>query len=141
MADIRPIDQIAKKWARVTPQRTADYEAGIRDPRTDWSAATQAADQSWKDGVQAAVAAGSFKKGVARAGTAKWAAGALTKGTVRWGPGVQLGEDAYAAGFAPFQQAIAAVNLPPRFARRDPRNLLRVAAIVEALIKTKAGLS
>ncbi len=141
MAAIRSTDLIARKWASVTPQRVADYEAGIRDPRTDWAQATQAADGSWKAGVQAAIAAGSFKKGVARAGTQKWATGAIEKGTQRWGPGVALAEDNYAQGLAPYQQAISSLTLPPRFARRDPRNLERVKAVVDALIKTKAALT
>lgn len=140
MANIRSVDLIARKWATVTPTRVADYEAGIRDPRTDWAQATAAADAAWKSGVQAAVQAGSFKKGVTRAGTSKWQAGSLEKGTQRWGPGVSLAEDSYAQGFAPYQQAIASLNLPPRFARRDPRNLDRVKAVVDALVKVKQGL-
>ncbi len=137
MAAIRSIDEIAKKWATVTPQRTADYEAGIRDPRKDWAQSTTAASDAWKAGVQAAIAANSFSKGTTRAGTPKWQTASLEKGVARWGPGVALAEDEYRAGFAPFREAIARVVLPPRFARRDPRNLLRVAAVVDAISKAK----
>lgn len=139
MAEIRSNAEIAAKWARVTPQRTADYEAGVQQPRKDWATATGAANQAWKDGVQAAVAGDRFAKGVRTAGTSKWQEGAISKGVVRWGPGVQAGEAAYATGFQPFRDAIERVTLPPRFARRDPRNLLRVNAIVEALVKVKAA--
>lgn len=137
MANIRATDAIAKKWAEVTPQRVADYEAGIREPRTDWARATAGAEGAWVVGVQDAIRDKRFAKGVTRAGTDKWQRGALEKGTQRWGPGVSLAEDAYAAGFGPFREAIARVTLPPRFARRDPRNLLRVAAIVDALKAVK----
>lgn len=140
MAEIRSAELIAKKWALVTPQRTADYEAGIRDPRGDWERATKAAEGAYKDGVTAAIARGAFGKGVARVGTAGWQAGSLEKGVPRWGPGVQLAEGKYRAGFEPYQRAIAGVVLPPRFARRDPRNLLRVKAIVDALNKVKEQL-
>lgn len=140
MASIRPIADIARKWASVTPQRSADYEAGVRNPRTDWQRATVAAKDAWKEGVTRAAANDSFAKGVTAAGTSKWQEGSLQKGVVRWGPGVAGAEDLYATGFAPYQAAIERVSLPPRFARRDPRNLLRVAAIVEALVKTKASL-
>ncbi|GAH18713.1 unnamed protein product, partial [marine sediment metagenome] len=37
MAEIRSIDHIAKKWSRVTPQRRADYEFGVNNPRRDWA--------------------------------------------------------------------------------------------------------
>ncbi len=139
MAAIRPVDEIAKKWARVTPQRVQDYQDGVQAPRTDWAQATAAAKPAWEAGVQAAIASSAFSKGVTKAGTDKWQQGALTKGVSRWGPGVQLGEDAYRTGFAPFREAIARVTLPPRGARRDPRNLARVTAIVEALVKAKAA--
>lgn len=139
MAAIRALDVIAKKWASVTPQRVGDYESGVRSPRADWSRETVAAEPSWAAGVQAAVAAKSFSKGVAKAGTPSWQKGSLEKGTQRWGPGVQIAEGDYSKGFAPYRQAISSVVLPPRFARRDPRNLARVNAIVDALVKTKAA--
>lgn len=141
MAAIRAIDQIAKKWATVTPQRVADYEAGIRDPRKDWKTATADSNASWKSGVQAAVQGDRFLKGVNRAGTPKWQEASLLKGVPRWGPGVTLAEEAYATGFGPFRDAIARVQLPQRFPRRDPRNLDRVRAIVDALSKTKEQLA
>lgn len=139
MAEIRDTAQIAKKWATVTPGRSADYEAGVQAPRKDWARVTVAAADAWKAGVTAAIAAGSFSRGVAKAGVAKWQQGAITKGVQRWGPGVQLAEEAYATGFAPYADAIRRTTLPPRFARRDPRNMARVTAIVDALKKVKEG--
>jgi len=139
VAAIRTVDVIAAKWATVTPQRTADYEEGVKNPKADWARSTAAAADAWKSGIQAAIAGNLFGKGVARAGTAAWQEGSVTKGVTRWGPGVQLAQDRYQTGFAPFREAIARTTLPPRFARRDPRNLLRVAAIVDALVKAKAA--
>jgi hypothetical protein len=141
MAAIRPVDQIAKKWSTVTPLRTPDYEAGVRAPRTDWARETIAAVPAWEAGIQQAVVAKSFGKGVTKAGTGKWQANSLSKGTSRWGPGVQIAEDLYARGFAPYREAIARLTLPARFARRDPRNLARVAAVVDAMVKAKAAAS
>ncbi|KKM97798.1 hypothetical protein LCGC14_1164310, partial [marine sediment metagenome] len=43
-------------------------------------------------------------------------------------------------GFTPYQAAISAVVLPPRYARRDPRNLARVKAVVDALIAKKLSI-
>jgi hypothetical protein len=137
MADIRTVDRIAQKWATVTPQRVADYEAGVRDPKTDWARATGAAADAWKGGVTAAMQKGSFAKGVAKAGTSTWQQGSIDKGVSRWGPGVALGQDKYQTGFAPYREAIARTVLPPRFPRRDPRNLDRVKAIVDALVRAK----
>ena len=137
MANIRTIEQIARKYAEVTPQRVGDYEAGVRAPKTDWMQSTLAAEDSYQTGVTQAIAQKSFGKGVRAAGTEKWQKGAIEKGTQRWGPGVGMAQGAYAAGFAPYQAAIERLTLPPRFARRDPRNLQRVKAVVDVMIATK----
>ncbi|MCK5600875.1 hypothetical protein KAR91_03340 [Candidatus Pacearchaeota archaeon] len=134
MAAIRSIEKIAKKWATVTPGRTADYQAGVEAPRRDWEAATAGAEDSYNAGVTQAIAEKRFGKGVRKAGTEKWQQGALEKGTQRWGPGVAMAESAYAAGYAPIRDAIERTTLPPRYARRDPRNLNRVKAIVDAVV-------
>ncbi len=137
MAEIRSIDQIAAKWARVTPGRTEDYRVGVENPRRDWAGATGAAESAYEAGVQLAISKKRFGKGVKAAGTPKWQKGAIEKGTTRWGPGVTIAEPDYSAGFAPYRDAIAHAVLPPRYARRDPRNLDRVKAIVDALVKAK----
>lgn len=137
MAFIRAIEQIAKKWATVTPGRTEDYRAGVTNPRRDWGTATAAAESAYEAGVTQAIAKKRFGKGVKAAGTETWQRGAIEKGTARWGPGVTIAQDKYARNFAPYRDAIERVTLPPRYARRDPRNLDRVKAIVNALIVAK----
>lgn len=141
MAFIKTVDQIANKWAEVTPMRSADYAAGIAAPRRSWAAATKAAENAYKDGVTKAVARGAFGKGVTKAGDEKWQRKAAVNGVRNWGPGVSEAKGDYAAGFAPYQAAISACVLPPRYARRDPRNLARVKAIVDALVAKKESLS
>jgi len=134
MANIRSIEKIAKKWATVTPGRSSDYQDGVENPRRDWANATAGAEDAYQAGVTQAIAEKRFGKGVRKAGTDKWQQGALQKGTQRWGPGVAMAESAYATGFGPIRDAIERVTLPPRYARRDPRNLNRVKAIVDAVV-------
>ena len=140
MAFIRSIDQIANKWASVTPMRAADYAAGIANPRTSWKTATMAAEKSYEEGVTKAIQRNAFGKGVSKAGDDKWQRKASVNGTRNWGPGVTEAKGDYAAGFAPYREAIANCKLPPRYARRDPRNLARVKAIVDALIAKKESI-
>jgi len=135
MAAIRSIERISKKWATVTPGRTDSYREGIENPRRDWESATAGAEDAYQMGVNAAIAEKRFGKGVRAAGTEKWQRNSIDKGTQRWGPGVAMAESAYAQGFAPIRDAIERVTLPPRYARRDPRNLNRVKAIVDAVIE------
>lgn len=137
--EIKDIGAIQEKWGRVTPQRTEDYKLGIRSPRRDWEKSTVAAKDNHKSAMIEAAAKDSFSKGVTKAGTGKWQNRALQKGPARFAEGVMVGAPDYGAGFAPYQQALAATTLPPRFPRRDPRNIQRVAVIAAALGKVKTG--
>jgi len=140
MAAIRSATDIAKKWADVTPGRAAQYETGVKNPIRDYAANAQAANDAWKAGVNGAVARDGFKRGVAKAGTAKWQDRSIKLGTARYGPGVQAAQSDYEMGFAPFREAIAGVVLPPRGPRRSPQNLQRVNAMVTALSMRKEAL-
>lgn len=125
------------KWARVTPARAEDYQQGIQNPRTPWAEATSAAAANQAAGVQEAIRDKRFEKGVMKAGNSTWQNGALTKGVNRFGEGVQIAEQKYAANFAPYAQVIESTALPPKFPKGDPRNLARVAAMATALRNKK----
>lgn len=140
MAFIRELDRIAKKWADVTPMRAGDYADGIRNPRRAWAAATKNAEDAYEAGVQKSITRKAFGKGVTRVGDEKWQRKASTRGVANWGPGVSEAQGDFQAGFAPYREAIAACKLPPRYARRDPRNLARVKAIDDALIAKKEAM-
>ena len=139
MAEIKALSNIRDKWTRVTPMRTEDYKLGIQNPRRDWEAETMASKDNWKAGIDAAAAKDLFAKGVAAAGTKKWKDKALKKGPGRFAEGVYIAGPDYEKGFAPYHAAIEAVDLGPRFPRRDPRNIERVKRVVDALIKAKLG--
>lgn len=139
MARTKSTDQIAEKWARVTPQRTTDFTRGVENPTRDWAQNTVAADSSWKQGVQAAAQGGRFAKGVQKAGNEKWRAKTVTKGPTRWAEGVAASGNDFAAGFEPFRQTIEALQLPPRYPKGDPRNIERVRVTAAALHAKKTG--
>lgn len=139
MAEIKAMNKIKEKWTRVTPQRAQDYSMGIDSPKRPWDTSAIAAKESHKQAMQTAATQDAYAKGVAKAGNAKWQSKAKAKGPGRFAEGVQLGGDDYEKGFAPYADEISKVTLPPRFPRRDPRNLLRVNAIATALGKKKTG--
>lgn len=137
MAEIKSLSAIADKWTRVTPGRTEDYKLGIQNPRRDWEEEALAGKDNWKAGIDAAAGKDLFAKGIRKAGTSKWRDKALKKGPGRFAEGVYLAGPDYEKGFAPYRDAIEAVDLGPRFPKRDPRNIERVKRIVDALIKKK----
>ncbi len=141
MAAIKSITEIAKKFIDVTPGRSAQYAEGVRNPKKDWETATVAAESSFEAGIQKSIANKAFGKGVKNAGKAKYQKGVEEKGVARWPVGVSLSEDAFAEGFGPYRDEIERTQLPARYARRDPRNLMRVSAVTKALgdLKEKRG--
>ena len=137
MAQIKSASEIAKKWSEVTPTRQSFYEAGVKSPLRDWATNTAAAEDAWASGVQEAAANKRFGAGVRRAGTEKWSRKVVEVGVPRWGAGVRAAAPDYEEGFRPYRDVIESTSLPPKYAKGDPRNIDRVAAIAMALHKKK----
>ena len=137
MANIKSLERTSSKWQRVTSGASAEYAEGVANPSKDWQKETTLATAAYKDGMQKSLANDSFAKGVAKAGTAKWQANAIAKGPARYSQGVQLGIDAYSAGFRPYYDIIRSINLPARGSKGDPKNINRVAVLAAALHDAK----
>ena len=139
MAEIKDLSKVASKWTRVTPGRQDDYKDGVNNPRRDWATQASAGESNYVAGVASAQSKGMFKKGVENAGSAKWKSKTLAKGPGRFAEGVYSSGSDYEKGFQPYHDAIKNANLGPRFPRRDPRNLQRVATVVNAINAVKTG--
>ena len=139
MPAIRPASEIAEKWARVTPGRSADYSAGIEKPKKSWAEAAAAAEEAYEGGVQQAISEKRYGKGVREAGDEKWKRKARELGTTRWGPGIAAAKPDYEKGFAPFRDVIERTVLPPRRPKGDPSNIDRVRILAAALHEAKVG--
>ncbi len=137
MPNVKSLDRISGKWARVAAVSQTEFEEGVRNPRSDWAEKTRAAEGNYERGVQAGISRKSFGKGVAKAGTAKWQERTLTKGPARWSEGIQQSRGAFEAGFAPFREVIQRTTLPPRGPKGDPKNIQRVAVLADALHQEK----
>jgi len=133
MANIKPIEESSDKWVRRASVASTDYLNGIQSPKKSWAQASMEAEQNYKTGVTAAANAGRYGKGVKSAGDSKWKENATAKGPGRFAEGVSLAKDDWQKGFAPYQNAIAALNLPPRGPKGDPKNIQRVSAVDNAL--------
>lgn len=131
--------KIAKKWARVTPERTEDYEEGVRNPLRDWAEETGDAEDRYEAGIKSAISRKAFGKGVARVGTAKQKAKTILKGIPRWPEGVRVAESDMQKGMEPVVSALEGIDLPKRYETGDPRNLERVKIIMTTLHKLKTG--
>jgi len=136
---VKSASDIAKKWARVTPERTEDFEAGVKNPLRDWADETSAAESRYEEGVKASITRKSFGKGVKKCGTARQKSKTILKGIPRWPEGVRGAEADMEAGMKPVVDVLKALTLPQRYATGDPRNIERVKVIQQALHKLKTG--
>jgi hypothetical protein len=133
MPAIKSMDRISSKWIRAAQNASEEYREGVENPKKDWSAETQAANDAYKQGITRSIQEDRFKKGVARAGTSKWQRGAIEKGVARWPQGIAVSQAAYEEGFKPYADVIARTQLPKRGPKGDPANINRVAAMSKAL--------
>ncbi|MEM4846448.1 MAG: hypothetical protein QW794_01655 [Thermosphaera sp.] len=136
---LRPLDKIVEKWRSRASAASGDYAAGVEAPKYDWQKNTLAAADAWKSGITEAAAKNMFSKGVAATPTDFWKSRAITLGTARFADGVSKSVDVYKAKWAPYYDVLTKIELPPRGARGDPKNIERVRAIITALRAKKTG--
>lgn len=139
MADIKSLDRIASKWKEVASRSQGEYKEGVENPKRSWSAATQAAESAYEQGVQDSISRKAFGKGVSEAGDSKWKNRAVNLGPSRYSAGVAVAQPEYQKGFAPFHSVISSVTLPPRGPKGSPENIERVRVIASALHSAKVS--
>jgi len=137
MAEIKSAARSTEKWKRASQSAQPEYTTGVTETKKDWGQNTLAAGESYEQGVTAAIGDKRFQKGVSKAGTDKWRKQTLLKGPARWADGIAKSGNAYEQGFAPFRSVIEGLTLPPRGPKGSPQNLLRVAAVANALHEAK----
>ena len=138
--DVKPAADIAAKWARVTPQRSADYEAGASNAGAKQNANAIAAAKAFQAAVTAGNIAQLFAGGLRRAGADKYNRKVKEVGVQRFGPGVQAAQADMASGMAPMVETIAAITPPARAPRGDTSNQQRSIVYQVALNKKRLAL-
>jgi hypothetical protein len=136
---IPSIGNIQGRWLRRAGSAEGEFLEGVRTTTADQAAAAAAAAPVYAAAVQEAVTRGSYAKGVQKAGTARWRDKTLAKGAGRYSQGIAEGSVDYAAGFAPFAEAISRVDLPARGPRNSPQNYNRIKPIGDALNRLRTG--
>lgn len=137
---IKPVEDIARKWAEVTPGRSSYYEAGASVAGADWEKGAAAAEANFRAAISAANIGRMFAGGIKRAGAAKYERKVKDVGVARFGPGIAAAVPDFSTGFNPFVSTIAALTLPVRKPRGDPGNIERVRTIATELNKKRMAL-
>ena len=137
---VKPVADVAAKWAEVTPARSSYYQKGVTGAGTDWEKNTAAAAGAYKASVSAGNIDRMFSGGVKKAGGAKYERKALEVGVGRFGSGVTAAVSDYQSGVGPMLDTIASLTLPTRAPRGSESNYARVREIGTALAKKRLAL-
>jgi hypothetical protein len=135
---VKDINASAQKWSVRANAASTDYVNNSQATQKDQAALAAAAAPVWAAAVQAAAASGRYAKRVMAATTAKWKAGIKSKGATRYGDGVNKAGGNWAAGFAPYANALTNEQLPARQTKGN--NQGRNQGVVQTLMTTKANL-
>lgn len=135
---IKPIDQIVKKWQTRAGAAGSDYMTGVQNPRRPQAQSAANAAQAYATGVQTAITNGTYQKNVL-ASSDKYLRNATGKGAQRYPTGITAAAGDFQAGLTPYLTVLSNIQLPPRLPKGDPGNLQRVAAVAAALRAAKLG--
>ena len=131
---------ITTKWAEETPKRATYYQKETPAAAERQNANAIAAASIFKAAVTAPDIDKRFVGGLKKAGPAKFRRKVEAVGVARFGPGVVAAKDDYNAGFAPYREELAAIDVPDRKPRGDPANYRRVEVIGTALNKKRLAI-
>ena len=124
--DVKPIDASTTKWTENAGRASTEMAANAEAAADAWARNTAAAADNYGMAISASGIKNRFRAGVVKAGAAKFARKIKALAAVRYSGGVTEGAPDYKAGAEPYYAALAALTLPARGPRGDPKNLARV---------------
>lgn len=134
----KDIGSIATKFVQRAQAAAGDYKTGVQSAGPTWEQATGAAESAYEGGVQAAISAKRFTKGVSGKGS-KYQTNAVNLGSQRYGPGVANAQSAYQTGMQPVIAALSSITLPAKSFRGSPANMQRSQVVAQTLAAMRAN--
>ena len=123
--------EAAKRLASAGFNFADRYQKGVANKGADWQRGAAAAAPNYAAGVQKALADNRFAKGVQAASASNYDEGVRNKGVNNWPTGMQLAENRYTEGVAPFTSLWNTALGTPRGPKGSPANLQRMTQNVE----------
>jgi len=130
---VKPIEASTTKWSENAARAAGEFASRAEAAAEQWQRNTAGAADNFFAGVSAAGVKERFRRGVVKAGAAKFARKIRDVGRDRFGPGVAAAIDDYKMGAEPYFSTIAGLTLSARKPRGDPANYRRVEEIGKAL--------
>ena len=129
----------AQKFVERAGAASGDYVQGAQSTTKDQAAAAIAGKANWQAGIQAAITAGRYEKGLQASGKQGWLKGVTDKGANRFAEGVASGASKYATNSGKYDNARSAAVSLPRGPKGSEQNFARSKAVGQALRKQKVG--
>ncbi len=137
---VKPIEASTTKWSENAARAAAEFAVNAEAAAELWAGNTAKASDTYHMAITAPNMKERFRRGVIRAGAAKFARKIRDVGRDRFGPGVAAATDDYKVGVEPYFSTLAALTLSPRKPRGDPANYNRVMEIGKALNAKRLAL-
>ena len=137
---VKEVGASTTKWSENASRASTEFAINAEAAAELWAGNTGRAADTFHQAITAPNMKERFRRGVARAGAAKFARKIREVGRDRFGPGVAAATMDYTAGVEPYFATIAALTLSPRKPRGDPANYNRVQEIGKALNAKRLAL-
>jgi len=137
---VKGVEVSSSKWSTNASGAATEYQTNAVASAELWASATAKAADTFHQAITAANIKERFRRGVTRAGAAKYSRKITDVGGARFGPGVAAATDDYKAGVEPYFSALSALTLSARKPRGDPANYMRVQEIGKALNAKRLAL-
>jgi len=137
---VKPLDASTTKWNENASRAATEFGVNAEAAADEWARNTAAASDTFGAAISAAGIKERFRRGVVRAGAAKFARKIRDVGRDRLGPGIAAAIDDYKAGSEPYFSTLAGITLSARRPKGDPANYKRVEEIGKALNAKRLAL-
>ena len=137
---VKSIEASTTKWADKARGASAEFATEAEAAAELWASKTAAAADTFHLAISAANIKERFRRGVVRAGAAKFARKIRDVGADRFAGGVDAAVVDYRQGAEPYYSVIAGLTLSARKPRGDPANYKRVEEIGKALNAKRLAL-
>ena len=130
---VKDIGSSTDKWSENAGRAAGEYAAKAEASAEDWARNTAGAADNFHSAVTAIGVKERFRRGVIKAGAAKYARKIRDVAVDRFGPGVAAAVGDYKSGAEPYYAALSSLTLSSRKPRGDPANYKRVEEVGKAL--------
>ena len=137
---VKPIEASTVKWSDNAGRASAEMATNAVAAADDWARNTAAAADNFHMAVSAAGVKERFRRGVVKAGAAKFARKVEAVAASRFSEGVSAAVEDYKTGAAPYFSTLAGITLSARKPRGDPANYRRVEEVGKALNSKRIAL-